>query len=132
MDKIQLIQEWYELKLKLNQLKDEESVLRQQIVKEIFNSTNEAGTYKIDLEEGYQLKLKNSYSYKVDSEKVVECLEKIAQEDSIVANAVIKWKPELSLREYKMLNNEFKTILDSAITMKLDSPKVELVLPKEE
>ncbi len=55
---------------------------------------------------------------------------------SLLANRLIKWKPELVASEYEKLNPEFeldikaKALIDSILTIKPASPQLTLEEPK--
>ena len=48
-----------------------------------------------------------------------------------VANRLVKWQPELSLSQYKLLTPEESALIDAVIVTKDGAPDLEILPPKE-
>jgi hypothetical protein len=116
--------------------RDVELLLRRQLV-EAFSTQakpGHSGTENINVGWGYILKVVHAIDYKLDtaddSAKVTEALNKIEKSmegGNIIADRLVKWKPELSVSEYKKLGPAQKALIDGVITVKDSTPSVELV-----
>lgn len=132
------ILEWKRVSEQLADLKEIEMKLRKELISECFNADLEAiaeGTESLDLGSGYKLKatFKANRSFSVDADTVEEALDKFNRygaEGQILADRLVKWKPELSVSEYRKLPPKFLKIIDEIIITKPASPSLELVEPK--
>lgn len=112
---------------------ERERELRSLIYGNLFGSLADGTTHTHELGNGYKLKAKRPLNYKVDAGLIDDALDKIVaigNSGAFLADRVIKWKPELSLTEYKQLSDEQRQVLDVAITMTPGLPSLELVEPK--
>lgn len=99
-------------------------------------------TETLELPNGYKFKGKGSLNYKLqfstkeDGQKALDealdKIEKTGNEGPFIAERLVKWKPELSVSEYKALASDspIKKIIDSVLTITPGSPELELVSPK--
>lgn len=126
-----LIVDWQEKQKALAKAKAEESEARTAVVA-LFNAPADAsGVQNIELGGGYKLKATFKLRYKLkDSEKMLEKLEKLGEEGKFIADRLVKFKPELSLTEYKNLSDKMRKIADEYITASPAIPSLELVEPK--
>ena len=118
--------------------KDAEAALRREVLAEAFQFDPEAlreGTENFELGNGYKLKAVFKISRNLNNEneavdKVLSKIEKTGPEGAFIAERLVKWKPELSVSEYKKLPEKFKKLFDEVVTSKEAMPSLELVAPK--
>ena len=118
--------------------KDAEAALRKEVLAEAFAFDPEAlreGTENFELGNGYKLKAFFKISRNLNNEneavdKVLSKIEKTGPEGAFIAERLVKWKPELSVSEYKKLPEKFKKLFDEVVTSKEVMPALELVAPK--
>ena len=132
------ILQWQESVKALAAAKDAEAALRREVLAEAFQFDPEAlreGTENFELGNGYKLKAVFKISRNLNNEneavdKVLSKIEKTGPEGQFVAERLVKWKPELSVSEYKKLPEKFKKLFDEVVTSKEAMPSLELVAPK--
>jgi len=132
------ILEWQEAVKALAVAKEAEAALREEVLSGAFGFDRETlreGTENIELGQGYKLKavFKTSRSFLGGQEAVEKALQKIEKsgaEGEFIAERLVKWKPELSVSEYKKLPEKFTKIIDEVINSKPATPSLELVAPK--
>ena len=119
----------------LKRIKASEMLLRTKIYKGLFTAPEE-GTNTLPLDGGWVIKAKRTIQRDVDlaaltiNASVPEGKEKSRLgEAGIVPEALIKWKPELVLKNYRLLTDEQKTIFNECLVIKDGSPALEIVLP---
>ncbi len=118
--------------------KDAEAALRKEVLAEAFAFDPEAlreGTENFELGNGYKLKAVFKISRNLNNEneavdKVLSKIEKTGPEGAFIAERLVKWKPELSISEYKKLPEKFKKLFDEVVTSKEAMPSLEVVAPK--
>ena len=118
--------------------KDAEAALRKEVLAEAFAFDPEAlreGTENFELGNGYKLKAVFKISRNLNNEneavdKVLSKIEKTGPEGAFIAERLVKWKPELSVSEYKKLPEKFKKLFDEVVISKEATPTLELVAPK--
>ena len=129
---------WEQAVKALAAAKDAEAALRKEVLAEAFAFDPEAlreGTENFELGNGYKLKAFFKISRNLNNEneavdKVLSKIEKTGPEGAFVAERLVKWKPELSVSEYKKLPEKFKKMIDEVVTSKEATPTLELVAPK--
>lgn len=129
---------WEQAVKALAAAKDAEAALRKEVLAEAFAFDPEAlreGTENFELGNGYKLKAFFKISRNLNNEneavdKVLSKIEKTGPEGAFVAERLVKWKPELSVSEYKKLPEKFKKMIDEVVTSKEATPSLELVAPK--
>lgn len=131
----QVIVEWQESVKALASAKDNETALRAQVVERMFKDHKDEGTENVELGNGYKLKAVFKLSYSLNNkddatDKALTKLEKSGPEGAFVAGRLVKWKPDLSVSEYKTLTAKQKAIIDEVLTVRPGTPSVELVVPK--
>lgn len=114
---------WLAAKAELERAKANEAALRQQVV-EAKSDKEEmfSGTENIEMPGG-QLKIVHKLDYKISVDgdaldKALELIEKSVEGGNVIADRLVNYKPELSVREYKLLNKQQKAIIDACITIK--------------
>ena len=129
---------WEESVKALAAAKEAEAALRREALAETFQFDPEAlreGTENLELGNGYKLKAVFKISRNLNNEndavdKVLSKIEKAGAEGQFIAERLVKWKPELSVSEYKKLPEKFKKMIDEVVTSKEATPSLELVAPK--
>ena len=129
---------WEQAVKALAAAKDTEAALRKEVLAEAFAFDPEAlreGTENFELGNGYKLKAFFKISRNLNNEneavdKVLSKIEKTGPEGAFIAERLVKWKPELSVTEYKKLPEKFKKLFDEVVTSKEATPALELVAPK--
>lgn len=115
------IAEWKRIKDWMEIAKPREMELRRMIANHFFADPRE-GTQTAQVDVGeiiFQAKLVSDYNYKVDDAKAREvCAELPA--------GLVKWKPELSVSEYRKLTDEQKLLAGQCLTITPGAPKLEI------
>lgn len=122
----ELIQ-WYEMQTQLNALKSAEFLLRERIFKHFF-PTPEEGTNNHPLKDGWVLKGKYTLNRTVDLPVFTAIRESLVAA-KINPDAMIEYKPNLKLKEYRQLTAEQRHIFEACMTIKPGAPALEIVLP---
>ncbi len=102
-----LMYEWREIAKRLKSIKSIENAMRDEIVRRMFPHIQE-GTQRRALGNGYNLKAVYKPNYKLDKDRTnldaaLAAMVAMNNEGSFIAQRLIKFKPELSLSEYKSL-----------------------------
>lgn len=138
----ELLQEWLNAKNAMDAAKNLEMELRKQVVAAFpFPAGAKEGTHRIDLNAGYQLKVVLKQNYNLDNkngatDKALAAWEEAGKTDvekalrSAIADRLVKWKPELSITEYRLLDAAALAALQPVLTITDGSPALELVEPK--
>lgn len=132
---VEHLKEWYALKQQLDELKNKEVVLRQFIFNGIFTKPEE-GVNKHDINDGTGAVLKGTYviNRKVNEEQLEELETSLSDPNSnlpqLDLDKLIKWKPEVSITEYRKLTDEQRNLLDQTLVIKPGMPSLEIVIPK--
>lgn len=133
--------DWQNTKKAFNTLQQLEREKRAALYKGLFPN-NVDTTETLELADGWQFKAKGALNYKLEfSTKengdaklntALDEIEKTGNEGSFIAERLVKWKPELSVSEYKALSADspIKKIIDRVLTITPGSPELELVPPK--
>jgi len=142
-----LIVEWQTIKQQIARevtpLLAKEMELRKAIMSQAFPNAVE-GTNNLDLGSGYTLKgvkavtydLTNSDKAGWKTDEAIEAIEKLGNEGAFIAERLVKWKPSLSVTEYKALSvndpvqAKIKALIDNALTLKDGAPTLEISAPK--
>lgn len=136
----QLIAHWHKTQGLAATWKQKEVGIREEVVRRLF-AEKPTGTHNYDLGKGYILKCvkKETYTPIVkktlpDDVTITEALQKIrtlGNEGSFIADRIVKWKPELSLTEFKQAPDNIKNLILDAIVIKPAMPTLEVVEPKK-
>lgn len=141
-----MLQEWEDSKRKLEQAKADEMELRKKVVAFNFDHNKLEGTERVELANGYQLKAVKKLNYKLvspfENMTVVDAvdaalteLESFGPEGKFIAERVVKWSCDLSLSEYRKLDeipngDKYKAIIDKVVATDEGAPTLEIVPPK--
>jgi len=141
-ERTRLLVEWEAQKAALEVAKEKEMTARKAVVDFAFDPNKTSGTERIELANGYQAKAvkKINYGFVKDAEgklnkraidKALERIEKIGGPvGELIAERLVKWTPDLSLTEYKQLDEKFKKIIDEVIVTSEGAPTLEIIAPK--
>jgi len=136
---------WRDKAEQLERLKAEELIARNAVAK-LFSDPKE-GTNTIALGNGYELKYVHSFNFNLsNSDKpkpesgmlplatdvALDAIEKMGNEGKFIAERLVKWSPELSITEYRLLADDspIKKAIDKALKISPAAPKITLVVPK--
>jgi hypothetical protein len=109
-------------------LVERELVLRKVVSKLVFPSPVEGAKNRANLPAGWALKLTYSIDRKVE-EPVLELNKEQFATAGINVDNLIRWKPELKVKEYKELSEEQRKVFDQALNIKPGTPQLELLPP---
>lgn len=128
-----LIENWQSVNKQieeLKKLKEEEKVLRKQIVEKFFGKVEEGLNVYHSVEDSLILKVTHKLNRKIDPEE----LERLKTDPDFdeIANNCIKYKPQLDARKYKTLSKEDKRIFDHALIISDGSNTLDIKKVKEE
>lgn len=133
----EIMAEWRASCVALEAAKQRESELRREILNGAFGFKGEAdtrsGTENFELNGGAKLKAVFRLNYKLDASRVDEALSKIENtgpNGDFIAERLVKFKPELSVSEYKLLPEKIRDIIDTVLTISSGTPSLEYVEPK--
>lgn len=124
---IRKLEIWYKMQEDLKILRDEENKLRIEIFKAAFPDPKE-GTNKVDLKEGWVLNATMPISRKVDLAAFLAMKEQL-DEAGISSDKMVKFLPELELKQYRCLTEEEVQLVDQFLIIKEGSPQMKIVLP---
>lgn len=142
----QKIMNWQRAKANLDSAKELEMQLRKEVVNENFPNAT-VGVNNLDITGGYKLKgtVKQNYSLdksddSVRTEAVCDAIHDLGNEGPFLIERLVKWKPEISVGEYKKVQERAKAgdqfaakVLDkinTVLTITDGSPELEVVPPK--
>lgn len=128
------ISAWFKLKLKLGEYKIAEAAARMRIARGYFAKPHE-GTNNFELSEigdtaGGVLKLTHSIERKVDEAVLTQKEFQEEWKKQKIPNTLIKWKPELSISQYRVLTEEQRKLVDTCLIVRDGSPQVDIKIPK--
>lgn len=116
----------------LKAAKEAEAQLRAEVISlfsERVNDANASGVENIDTGMG-KLKITHKLNYTLGNadlvDKALDLIEKSQEGGNVIAERLVSWKPELSIREYKLLSAQQKAYIDTVLTVKPGTPSVEL------
>lgn len=122
------LMQWYKIQEELAKLKVSEMLLRTRCFKHYF-PTPEEGTNTAPLSDGYALKGKRTINRKILRPQLT-VLEPVFRTAALPLDALIKYEPELVIKEYRTLTKEQLTLFDQCMEIKDGAPALEVVLPK--
>lgn len=134
------LQQWLDAKKALDAAKELEMQYRNAVVAAFpFDEDKKEGTQNLDLANGFKLKVVKKQNYNLSSEGTDDIL--TAYENAagtpeehgrrkLITERLVKWKPELSITEYREADAELLKMLESVLTITDGSPALTLVEPK--
>lgn len=133
MSKDALLLAWKTAKQELAASVANERDLRDRVIAAFSTETNEmhSGVENVDLGfDRWILKITHKLDYKLaDADAVKAALAQIAtsiEGGNIIADRLVKWKPEISVSEYKLLNGGQRSAIDRVLTIKPATKSIEL------
>lgn len=146
---------WLAGKTTLENAKEDERSWREKVVSTLFPNPHK-GTQRYELSGGYKVKLVHGLTYSLgikdmpnpdiegavipinkQIEDLQQAIHETGNEGPVLAERLIKWKPELSATEYEKLNVEYpvekqiKEMIDALLTVKPASPQLSFEEPKK-
>lgn len=134
--KEQKLQEWLDAAVMLKAAKDLEMLLRKAVVTAFpFDIDVKEGTQRIPLANGYELKVVKKQNYNLNNkegatDKALTLFEQSSPEAAFIADRLVKWSPELSITEYRLLTPAQLKYFENVLTITDGAPALELVEPK--
>lgn len=139
----EVLAEWEGRKTLLATAKEREMEFRKYVVGRCFDKPVE-GANTIELNNGYSLKAKITYNYKLSDNKIVEegldKLAKIGNSGSFIADRLVSWTPNFLLTEYRKLQEEndngsveakeMLKVIETFLTIEDAAPSLEIKAPK--
>jgi len=136
-----MLLQWDNAKKALEQAKELEMQLRKAVVDFAFDPNKQSGTERVELGNGYEAKAVKKLNYgfvkteegKLDKNAIEKALAKIEKDGvvgELIAERLVKWTPDLSMTEYKLLSDKHKAIIDSVIVTTEGAPTLEIIAPK--
>ena len=98
---------------------------------EIFNSVftePKEGVNRVDIANGWKLKADYKYYRNIDEAALPAILKQLPEGS---ADRLVKYKPELKVRDYKALTEEQRKIFDEALVIKPGTPSLSIESPKQ-
>jgi len=128
------LKEWYALKQQLDELKGKEVVMRQFICAGMFPNPEE-GTNTKPLNDGTGAVAKMQHVInRTVQEEALEELDKALAADSnlpkLDLTKLVRWKPEVAIKEYRTLTDEERHLFDQVLVIKPGMPGLEIMIPK--
>jgi len=129
------LKEWYALKQQLDEIKNKEIVLRQFIVAGLFPEPIEGtNTHPLNDGTGAVAKATHVINRTVQVEPLAELEKSLSQPDhnlpKLDLDKLVKWKPEVSIKEYRTLTDEERNLFDQVLVIKPGMPGFEIMIPK--
>ena len=126
--------QWYAKRAELAKLAQEEHFLRMMIFGHYFPAPVE-GTNTFVLPDLYQLKAKYSIYRKIDEAALAawrtpnENNQTRFQQLGLSETKLIRWAPDVNMKEYRVLTEEERKTFDTILEIKPGSPQMEIVPP---
>jgi len=125
---------WNQAATELAKLVDHERRLRTAVFETHFPAHTE-GVNRTDIGNGYQLKATAKYNYNLknkngETEMAIEAIAKLGEKGAFIADRLIRWQPELSVSEYRKLDDTIKKEIDKVLEIKPGMPALEIEAPK--
>lgn len=132
----QLLEAWREANAVAKAAAENEMTLRRALVDLAFKpSLTEEGTKRRPASETEDLVCLFKQNYRLankdDVDEALNKLENLGNEGVFIAERIVKWKPELSLSEYRDLAPQYKTIIDEVLTITPATPSVKIETRKK-
>lgn len=123
------LMEWEAIVLQATVLKDREMTLRKELFAMAFPKPTE-GTNKLEIGNGYLLKGDYKLNRRLDEAALPTVLGKLKEINYPLIDRLVKYKPDMSIAEYRKLTDEQRKIMDECLTTSPGSPTLEIVAPK--
>lgn len=120
---------WYNMKVELARLRTAEMLLRRKIFNAYFPDPKE-GTNSFTMPDGAVMKGVQGIDRQIDEGAALAMKDELA-EANISLDKLIRRKPELVVKEYRLLTQEQMNLFDQCLVIKPESPSLEIVVPKK-
>ena len=109
---------WHNAKKTADDAVEAERKARDELVKAAFPDGLKEGTNTFDLAGKWKLKVQGKVSRTIDKAALQAVLDRMAEKFSKTYDKLISYKPELSVKEYKALDDKERKLFDNALTIK--------------
>jgi hypothetical protein len=131
--RLALALEWRASKDALDAAKAAEAALRTEVIDACFPAGLAEGTNTHELPRGFVLKVVSRALAKPgDVESLKTAIGKLAalgEVGKLLAGRLVKWKPEVSLSEFRKLDANVQQLFGKAVTVERTSPSMSLAAP---
>jgi hypothetical protein len=124
-----LIGAWYAASNAFKAAQEEERKLRAELVKQLCLPEMEKGIARFICPLDWVLEVTKSLDYKLENSNG-ELDDVLKEFPDAVADMLVRWKPELSVRNYEQLAPEHKAKFNAVLSIKPGTPSVKLLPPK--
>jgi len=129
------LKEWYDLKKQLDEIKNKEIVIRQFIVAGLFpNPVEGTNTHPLNDGTGAVAKATHVLNRAVQVEPLEELRKSLQTNDNLPKldlDKLVRWKPEVAVKEYRLLTDEERHLFDQVLVIKPGMPGLEIMIPKK-
>lgn len=140
VDKFKLLAMWEAADKRRAEAIAEEAQLRK-LLQPAFFPEYKVGTNNHPLRDNYVLKATFGYNYTFASpdpdkdataavEEALDEIEKLGAEGAVIADRLVRWKPELVQSEYKQLDKRYREIIDRVLKRTPKTPSYEITQRK--
>jgi hypothetical protein len=131
--RVVLALEWANADYALKKAKADEGAKRAELVKACFPDGLVEGTNRAELAGGYVVKAVVTPRPKIPDIPLLKAaiakLEAVGEAGKLLAQRLVKWKPELSVGEWKKLEPKHRAMFAKAVSIEPSGPAVELIEP---
>lgn len=140
-----LLLKWRAERDELERAKANELETRNKLVAMLFDPEKEEGTETLELGGGWKVKAQKKLNYTLGDSRAdpqfksvgaaLDTIEGLPLEEAkFLADRLVRWKPELAISEYRLLETDerftpVKEIIDRVLTVKPGTPSFELIEP---
>jgi len=134
--KDEILQKWLDSKKALDAAKATEMTDREAVVAALgFSEEKVEGTERVDLANGWQLKAVKKQNYNLkntngECDAALDKLEASGPEGKFIAERLVKWKPDLSIKEWRELAPKHQALFAEVLTITPGAVSLELIEPK--
>lgn len=122
------IEKWHKLKLQVQKLTQDERALRVNICANAFSEVKE-GTNALKLDDKNRLVMKYVINRSID-EPAYKSLGPEYLQSHGIPTTVIRWKPELSMTDYRRLTPEQQKAMEVFLKTSIGTPQLDIDQPK--
>lgn len=125
---VETLHKWYQAKSELRRWGEIESHLRDQIVKELFDTNRDEGTESLTVFNDWTLKATKKLNYILNNDEgQISAI--CASLPEQLSKQLVRWKPELSLTTYRTLDVNIRQMFNGTLSIKPAKPTLELFAP---
>lgn len=127
-EQMTMLREWNEAKQESKRWTEQESILREKLIRELFTADSDEGTQSILLDGDWKLKVVKKLTYTLNNDTGEVSAIYASLPDS-VAKELIRWKPDLNLSSYKHADKSTQDLFKNVLTIKPAKPQLDLTPP---